>query len=92
MKKLALIKDGIVQNVILVEDDQDQSHWSDFSIREIPDDSFVGPGIQYEAGEFIHPGPTPEPPIVVEPPSLEAILDLLLEKGIITQSQRDAIG
>lgn len=54
MKRIAMIKNGVVQNVALWDG---TSEWSpsDFTLVEVTDLSEVGPGFIYSNGEFFAP-------------------------------------
>lgn len=91
MKKIALIKNTVVENVIIIEDNQDLSHWSEFTQVDVSGHPEAGIGFSYEDGVFTKP---PEPEEVFAPkPSIPVsdLMDLLVANGIITEEQRQAL-
>ncbi|MCU4119286.1 hypothetical protein [Variovorax sp. N23] len=65
MIRWAVIKDGIVVNVILWDgaDASFADQLEGAALQELPDDSPVGPGWTYVEGEFVSP-PAVEPPVM----------------------------
>ena len=78
IKNFAIINENIVENIILIDTD-DQETVQAFNAIEIPDDMLVCIGWPYVDGSFVNPNPPTEPVQVLVPLTDEEINIMLQE-------------